>query len=198
MFSVSDISKEKPVVLGIVTVAFAVIARFLTLHLPNVAPFEAMLIFGVFTFNRRWVGLALSLTSWWITDIIINNTLYASYYEGFALITPTFLYASLAMLLIYLVVGKFQRIAVERKNQNGFYLMSSVVSPIIFFVVSNFGVWAAGHGMYPPTLGGLGMCYVNGLPFFTYGFASTVLFSVLFGVMGYLFQGQVVQASSKA
>ena len=198
MFSVSDISKEKPVLLGVVTVAFAVIARFLTLHLHNVAPFEAMLIFGVFTFNRKWVGLALSLTAWYITDIIINNTLYASYYEGFSLITPTFLYASLAMLLIYLVVGKFHQLAAERKNQNGFYLLSSVVSPVIFFVVSNFGVWAANHGMYPPTLGGLGMCYVNGLPFLTYGFASTILFSMLFGVMGYLFQGQVVQASSKA
>ena len=42
---------------------------------------------------------------------------------------------------------------------------SALLGPTSFFVVSNYGVWAAG-GMYPHTLSGLMTCYVAGIPFY--------------------------------
>ena len=58
----------------------------------------------------------------------------------------------------------------EKGHVLGHYTLASVVSPLLFFAVSNFGVWA-GMNMYPPTLSGLSMCYVSALPFLTYGMA---------------------------
>jgi hypothetical protein len=42
---------------------------------------------------------------------------------------------------------------------------ASLTSSVSFFLTSNFAVWAA-WGMYPKTLGGLGLCYIAALPFF--------------------------------
>lgn len=53
---------------------------------------------------------------------------------------------------------------------------------LLFFVVTNFAVWALGT-MYPHTLAGLLACYVAAIPFFHTMLASTLLFSaLLFGV----------------
>ncbi|HEY2860360.1 MAG TPA: DUF6580 family putative transport protein [Terracidiphilus sp.] len=50
-----------------------------------------------------------------------------------------------------------------------------------FFVVSNYAVWA-GSQMYPHTLGGLGACFVAGLPFYRNDLVSTLLVTgVAFG-----------------
>jgi hypothetical protein len=50
----------------------------------------------------------------------------------------------------------------------------SLLGPTSFFVVSNYAVWAGG-GMYPPTLGGLGACYVAAIPFYRNDLASTAI-----------------------
>lgn len=195
-----DITKSNPkksMLLAAIAVVFAVIARFLTLHLPNVAPFEAMMIFGVFAFHRKSLSLILPLAAWFLTDLVVNNTIYAGFYEGFTWISQSFVFAMIAMLLIFGVTQFLKKRSEEKGHVLGHYGLASVVSPILFFVVSNFGVWA-GMNMYPPTFSGLGMCYVSALPFLTYGMASTIGFSMLFGVMGYLFQRQSAQSPSQA
>jgi len=51
----------------------------------------------------------------------------------------------------------------------------------IFFIVSNFGMWLAGY--YPPTLDGLVLCYLNGLPFLAQAaLADAAYCFVLFGL----------------
>jgi hypothetical protein len=57
-----------------------------------------------------------------------------------------------------------------------------VLGPTSFFVVSNYAVWATG-GMYPPTLGGLGVCYAAAVPFYRNDLLSTaVVAGLAFGV----------------
>lgn len=197
MFGETKSNAKKSTLLAIITVAFAVIARFLTLHLPNVAPFEAMMIFGIFALHRKSLSFILPLAAWFITDLIINNTLYAGFYEGFTWISQSFVFAMIAMLLIFGFTQFLKKRSEEKGHVLGHYALASVVSPLLFFAVSNFGVWA-GMNMYSPTLSGLGMCYVSALPFLTYGMASTIGFSIIFGVMGYLFQRQSAQSPSKA
>jgi len=56
-------------------------------------------------------------------------------------------------------------------------------SAVSFFVISNFGVWAAGYVGYPKTLGGLMTAYVAAIPFFEKGLLSDLVFSgVFFGI----------------
>ena len=50
----------------------------------------------------------------------------------------------------------------------------ALLGPTGFFLVSNFGVWAA-SGMYPPTLAGLGVCYLAGVPFYRNDLISTAI-----------------------
>ena len=58
---------------------------------------------------------------------------------------------------------------------------AALASAVLFFVVTNFGVWAT-SGMYPPTFAGLQACYVAALPFFQNSLAGDLFFAaVLFG-----------------
>ena len=61
-------------------------------------------------------------------------------------------------------------------------LISSLIAPTIFYIISNFGVWVIGHG-YPLTLDGLIACYVAAIPFFDETLLSTVIFSITIFIM---------------
>jgi hypothetical protein len=63
------------------------------------------------------------------------------------------------------------------------------LAAILFFIVSNFGVWLQA-GIYPMDLAGLTECYIQGLPFFKNQLLSTWLFSaVLYTTYRLLFSG---------
>ncbi|MBF0569725.1 MAG: hypothetical protein HQL18_03000, partial [Candidatus Omnitrophica bacterium] len=56
----------------------------------------------------------------------------------------------------------------------------AVASAVLFFVITNFGVWLA---FYPHTSGGLLNCFTLAIPFFRMTLASTFVYvAVLFGV----------------
>jgi hypothetical protein len=64
--------------------------------------------------------------------------------------------------------------------------LASVAAPTAFFLLSNFFVWFSSSPdagwARPKTFSGLLMCYNDGLPFYPWSIASTILFSaVLFG-----------------
>jgi hypothetical protein len=52
------------------------------------------------------------------------------------------------------------------------------MSAILFFVITNFGVWAMGH-LYPQMPAGLVDCYVAAIPFFRNTLLSNLLYSAL-------------------
>lgn len=55
---------------------------------------------------------------------------------------------------------------------------SGLLGAILFFLISNFGIWAIGNEfLYAQTWQGLIECYVNALPFFRNSLISTVLFA---------------------
>ena len=49
---------------------------------------------------------------------------------------------------------------------------------ILFFIISNFGVWLTGS-LYQQSLEGLIQCYIMALPFFTNTLLSTIIFALL-------------------
>ena len=55
-------------------------------------------------------------------------------------------------------------------------ITGSLLGASIFFVITNFGVWAS--GMYGYEFNGIIKCYVLAIPFFAYSLLSTLLFSL--------------------
>ena len=56
-------------------------------------------------------------------------------------------------------------------------LFGALTGAIIFFTLTNFGVWA--NGSYGYTLNGFISCYLLAIPFFGYSLISTLIFSVI-------------------
>ena len=82
------------------------------------------------------------------------------------------LFVYISLLFIFLI-GRYS------SSSKSFYsiLLLSLSSVIIFFIISNFGVWLIG---YPKTVYGLVICYVSALPFLTNSLISTFIFSSIF------------------
>ena len=59
-------------------------------------------------------------------------------------------------------------------------VLGALLGALIFFIVTNFGVWLMGS--YGYTFSGLIMCYTLAIPFFTYSLISTLLFSLVIEV----------------
>jgi len=57
-------------------------------------------------------------------------------------------------------------------------LAGSLVSPVLFFLVSNFIVWTSmgAEAIYPKTFSGLMLCYEAGLPFLKNSMMATIIF----------------------
>ena len=75
-----------------------------------------------------------------------------------------------SMILGDLIIGKYL------KQLKLFQLVfSGIASSVIFFIISNFGVWLL-SGFYSLNFQGLLECYVAGIPFFRSTLISTLIF----------------------
>ncbi len=128
-------------------------------HAPNFTPVAAIALFGGVYLNKKHsflVPLALMV----ISDLLIglHNTV-AFTWAGFGLIA----------LLGLAMNGKITATRIAGM---------SIVSSVVFYLVSNFGVWVM--GWYPLTPAGLIDCYVKALPFLRDFTASTLVYSAVF------------------
>ena len=70
-------------------------------------------------------------------------------------------------------------------------LTGALVGALIFFVISNFGVWVS--GMYGLTIVGLLNCYTLALPFFAYSIISTTIFSLIIEILYKTYQSKFLK-----
>ena len=56
-------------------------------------------------------------------------------------------------------------------------LAGGIIGAILFFIITNFGVWTSGY--YGYTLSGLMSCYILALPFFGNTIISTIFYSMI-------------------
>jgi hypothetical protein len=76
-----------------------------------------------------------------------------------------------------------------RRTDSPFKLgLASLGTGLMFFLVTNFGVWISSRGTcYPDSFAGLVTCYVAALPFYAWTVISDLSFSMLFfGAHGWL------------
>lgn len=145
-------------------------------HPANFTPIGAIALFGTAYLKRRWLAVAIPLTAIFLSDVIINNTMYAHFYDGFTLFYKGFAFTYGAIVLVTMMgFVTLRRVKVTN------VLLSGLGASVIFFLVSNLGAWVA-FPTYPHTGTGLMACYAAGIPFFKYTLLSNLMYSaILFG-----------------
>lgn len=145
-------------------------------HPPNFAPIGAMALFGAAYYTQKYLAFIVPIISMWISDLLINNILYARYFDHFVWFYQGFYWTYGAFILI-VIIGFFLLKKVKIKN----LIIASLAASVTFFLVSNFGVWASGS-MYSKTISGLLACYTAGIPFFKNTITGDFIYSIaLFG-----------------
>jgi hypothetical protein len=150
-------------------------------HPYNFAPIGAMSIFGAAYFSDKKFSFLMPLFAMFVSDLLVNNLLYASYYGGFTLFTPGFYWTYGAIALI-VVAGIFILKEVNTKT----VVAGSLSASMLFFLVTNFGAWI-GSPIYPNGIEGLLMSYTAGIPFFHHTLLGDLFYSgVMFGAFEYV------------
>ena len=161
----------------IFTIIFAAAFTRIVPHMPNVSPLNAIALFAAAHFRSRWQALATPLAATWLSDLFLNNVTYAQPGQGFVWAYPGVYWQYLAYAAITLLGLSAFRSGVTPLRT----VLAALGAGAVFFVVSNFGVWASGS-LYPPTLQGLVACYAAAVPFYQGTLAGDAVFvSLLFG-----------------
>jgi len=148
-------------------------------HPWNFTPLGAMGLFGAAYFSRKHLAFVLPLAALWISDLFLNNLVYAKmypdYYQGFTWFGNLWVYASF-LLIVGVGMLFLQRVRPLR------LLGASLSASVLFFLLTNFGVWMSSP-IYPNTTAGLISAYVAGIPFFWSTLAGDLIYSfTLFGL----------------
>ena len=130
-------------------------------HPPNFTPIGAMALFSGAYLGRRWLAFAAPLGALVLSDLVLGF-----FYRGQATV-----YASVALIVMIGIVA-LSRVSPIRVG------LAALASSILFFVVTNFGMWLF-SGFYPRTLAGLEACYVAAIPFFQNTVAGDLFYAVL-------------------
>ena len=149
-----------------VVTGMVIIAAVLRLvpHFPNFTPVAAMALFGGAYFSNKKIAFIIPFAAMFISDAIIgfHSTMWA-------------VYLSFAVMVL---IGF--RLREKKKVSN--ILAASLISSVLFFVITNFAVWMTGM-MYPLNIGGLFESYVAAIPFYQYSLLGDLFYvGVFFGV----------------
>ena len=165
---------------AIISIVLISLTRFIP-HPPNFTAIGAMALFGGAVLNKdKWLALLIPMTALFLSDLLVNNILYSSFHDSFVYFTEggAFIYSGFAFMVL---LGS----SLAKNNKLSGVLSSSVVGSLVFFAITNFGVWF-GSPMYTNDFAGLMTCYAAGMPFLLNTFAGTLFYSaVLFGAKAY-------------
>ena len=161
MVSIQDMLNKNIIYFGLIMIVVSLL-RFVP-HPPNMTPVIAVSILAVTWFKRSVFQFGFPLLIMLLTDMVI----------GFHSLMP----------VVYLAImcAGLTGFILKKRSSFSTILGSGLVSSIIFFVMTNFGVWVL-SSMYPKTVLGLMSCYVAAIPFFHNTVIATV--GILVGVFG--------------
>ena len=126
-------------------------------HPPNFTPIIAVAIMSSHLFKNSYLSVAVLLIAMVVSDLFIG------FYKNFI-----FVYSALSLIVfIFFKINK----NINYKN----LFIFSIFGSLIFFLVSNFGVWLLGN-LYEKNLKGLLDCYVMAIPFFRNTLLSTIVY----------------------
>ena len=142
--------KEYTVIFSMIILAVA--SRLLP-HPPNFAPITGIALFAASKLNKKILAFLLPLFCLFITDLIL----------GLGWIN-LFIYGAFGM--VSLIGMRIQKVSP----------LTVVGSSLLFFIVSNLGVWFL---YYPLTLEGLMTCFTLAIPFFGNTIAGDLVYTAV-------------------
>ena len=161
----------------IITAAILVtaISRFLLIGIPNAAPIAAIALFGGAYLMDKRMAFIIPLLAMFMSDVLLQVTYKMGMqpYVGFHATMPVIY----GCFILTVIIGIYLRNRIKPLPIVGAALLSSV----IFFLTTNFAIWARGV-TFPMNITGLLLCYEVALPFFKNTLVSNLAFTaVLFG-----------------
>ena len=158
-------------------------------HPPNFTPIVAVAIMSGYFFKNIKLSFVVLLIAMLLVDVFVG------FYKHML-----FVYLSL-----FLIAFVFFKISYKINFKNLFIF--GFLGSLIFYLVSNFGVWASGvlspvtNLPYEKNLNGLISCYFLAIPFFKNTLFSTIVFSYAAYLANYFYgrlgQKKIVEKSFK-
>lgn len=141
-------------------------------HPPNFTPIAAIALFGGACFTSKRVAFVLPLAAMLVSDLaiaVLRGDLSVGLHRSMPVV-----YGCLALIVC---IGFWLR-----RRRNAVPIAgAALTSSILFFALTNFGVWAFGS-LYPKTWDGLVACYLAAIPFFRNSvLGDAVYVTALFG-----------------
>ncbi len=133
-------------------------------HPPNFTPVAAVALFAAAYFPSKWAAFLVPLLALFVSDLALEATTRWGIYDGWLARSHGF-HASMGF--VYAAMALIGCLGLLLRRKKTLLTVSGAVlaGSILFFVVTNFAVWAL-TSMYPRTGAGLLTCYLAGLPFF--------------------------------
>ncbi len=161
--------KSKATVFAVLTLVAAFSRLFP--HYPNFTAMGALAFYTAYSGKNVFQSLALMAGTMMLTDLVLNNLVYPS---------GEFVFMYAGSLFTYLGFAAYTLSGYLSKSRKGAAL-GLIAGSIIFFAVSNFGVWFSAFSPYPKTATGLLAAYTAAIPFYAPELLSSILFSALAG-----------------
>ena len=130
-------------------------------HPPNFTPILATAIYTPYMVNNKWLAMLIPLSAMFIADIIIGFHPYMLWVYGAIGISTLLSYWSMQFNKKYIQLGAM-----------------AIVSSVLFFIITNFGVWTI-WDYYPKTINGLLLCYTMAIPFFQNTLLGTIIYTAI-------------------
>lgn len=143
------------------------------------SPVIAIALFSGMIVKDKSKSFLLPLIAVFASDVLIHIMFkmgwfpYAGFYSG--------QWINYSFLLLVTLIGW----ALKGKNYTTLFA-GALAGPTLFFLISNFSMWAGSQTLYSKSVSGLMACYTAGLPFYKNALTSTVIFLPLI-ILAYTF-----------
>lgn len=159
---------KKQDIIVLSSIILVLIAMRSIFNIPNFNPIGAIALMGGILFHKKTTAFLVTIGALFLGDIILglSSPIYMDY-----MFSTTFLFVYVAFLLMILLGT-----ALKNRASLMTIFLGSVVSAILFFLITNAGSWLALN--YDRSLSGLMSAYNAGIPFFRATLVSQLLFSL--------------------
>ena len=162
---------------SLILIVLAAAATRLLPHPPNMTTITALALFGGATLADRRLAFGVPLLAMLLADLVLASISSASVISWQAHLVEQYLPLAAVVVLGFALRGRRAPLRV---------LTATLAGSLLFFALSNFGVWMA-EGLYPKTGEGLVACYVAAIPFLANSLAGDLAYAaLLFGGLALL------------
>jgi hypothetical protein len=151
---------NKARLLALLAAIVAAAAMRLVPHPPNFSPMAAMALFSGAYMPKRALSFIAPFGALLLSDVVLG------FYAGMSFVYCSF---ALTLLIGWAIAARKTPLAIGA---------AAVASSLVFFVLTNFGMWAF-SGFYPLTSTGLLACFAAAIPFFQNTLAGDLFYTAL-------------------